>query len=284
MLPDRARIAVVSPSSAFDPSRLTAGLAVLRDWGYRPTCLPYVGTTFRYLAGDDASRRDDLVAGLAGDWDAVWMVRGGYGLARLLRDFPWDRVGRAPFVGFSDGTAFLNPLADRGLRAIHGPVLTSLADHVDEGSRAHLRALLKGDALPPLPGRVLREGTAAGPLAGGNLCVLASLCGTPWQLRGAGRIVVIEEVGEAPYRIDRLLRQVIDAGCLDGAAGFALGAFHGCEAPPGAPWSALDVVIDALAPFGVPVLAELPIGHGRENYAFEVGAPGRIEGDRLVLG
>jgi muramoyltetrapeptide carboxypeptidase len=162
-------------------------------------------------------------------------------------------------------------------------VLHSLADHCDDASRAHLRALLAGEPLAPLQGRVLRSGTAEGPLIGGNLCVLASLCGTPWRLRAKASIVVLEEINEVPYKVDRLLTQLRDSGCLDGAVGVALGTFLGADAPPGATWTVLDVIDEILAPLGVPVLAGLPIGHGPANHAFRMGRPARIEGDRLVL-
>ncbi len=283
MLPAGARIAVVSPSGNFDPERLEAGLAVLRAWGYSPELLPGVGRRHRYLAGTDNERLGDLVRALRGGWDAVWAVRGGYGLNRLLSRLPWEELSYAPFLGFSDATGLLNALAGRGRPAVHAPVLTHLGDIADEPSREHLRALLAGEPVAPLHGRRLRGGSAEGPLVGGNLCVLASLCGTPWQLRGHACIVVLEEVGEAPYKVDRLLTQLIDAGCLDGVAGVALGSFLGAEPPEDADWTTLEVLDELLAPLKVPVLAELPIGHGPANRAFRVGGWARLQGDRLEL-
>lgn len=279
-----ARIAVVAPSGAFEPVRLERGLEVLRGWGYAPEVLPGAGSRYRYLAGADAVRARDLDRALfGGDYDAVWMVRGGYGLARLLAGLDWSRLRPIPFFGFSDGTALLNQLPDRGGIAVHAPVVTSLGDVVDDPSREHVRALLAGEDPAPLPGLSLRPGRASGRLVGGNLCVLASLCGTPWQLRSSGAIVVLEDVGETPYKVDRLARQLVDSGCLDNAAGFALGSFLGADAPAGADWSVLDVLHDVLAPFGVPVLANLPIGHGAQNFAFPLETA-RIVGDALVLG
>lgn len=283
MLPAGARIAVVSPSGNFDPDRLEAGLSVVRGWGYRPELLPGVGRRHRYLAGTDPVRLADLTAALRGGYDAVWMVRGGYGLNRLMGGLPWDELGGTPFLGFSDATGLLNALAARGRPAIHAPVLHSLAAHSDEPSRDHLRALLAGEPLPPLRGTVVRSGFAEGPLVGGNLCVLASLCGTPWQLRAHACVVVLEEINEVPYKVDRLLTQLVEAGCFDGVAGFALGTFLGAEAPDGADWTVIDVLRDLLAPFDVPILAGLPIGHGPANRAFHVGAAAQIVGDVLEL-
>ncbi len=256
---------------------------MIRDWGYRPELLPGAGRHHRYLAGTDAVRLADLERAFQGGWDAVWAARGGYGIARLLGQLRWDELAPVPFLGFSDGTGLLNALAARGRPAVHAPVLHSLADLCDDASRAHLRALLAGESPAPMHGQVLRPGTAEGPLVGGNLCVLASLCGTPWQLRGRACIVVLEEVNEAPYKIDRLLTQLIDAGCLDGVAGIAIGSLLGAEPPEGADWTMYDVLTDLLAPLGVPVLVGLPIGHGARNHAFRVGAPARIVGARLEV-
>ncbi|MFZ5480273.1 MAG: S66 peptidase family protein [Myxococcota bacterium] len=283
MLNPGARIAVVSPSGIFDPARLAQGMALLEAWGYRPTALPGVGKTFRYLAGDDPTRLRDLVAALTGDWDAAWVARGGFGLTRLLPALPLEDV-RVPLIGFSDATALLVPMQARGLPGVHGPVLHSLADHCDDASRAHLRALLAGEPLSPMQGRMLRHGVAEGPLVGGNLCMLASACGTPWRLRAKGAIVVLEDVAEPAYKVDRMLTQLVQSDALDGVAGFALGTFLGAAAPEGADWSVLDVIEEKLAPFGVPVIADLPIGHGKENWAWRVGGEARIERGKLVLG
>lgn len=280
MLPPGARIAVVAPSGVYDPARLDRGLDLLRAWGYHPEPMPGLGRTFRYLAGEDEVRLEDLVAAFSGGADAVWMARGGYGIGRLLRRLPFDDLRPVPFLGFSDGTALLNPLHDRGLPAVHAPVLHSLADHCDAESRERLRRLLAGDAVGPLRGEALIPGDADGDLVGGNLCVLASLCGTPWQLRGAGRIVLLEEVGEVPYRVDRMLTQLVEAGCLDGVRGIALGEFLGAAPPPGARWTLRDVLLDRLAPLGVPVVAGLPVGHGPANHAFRLG-PARLHVDLL---
>ena len=284
MLPVGARIAVISPSGNFDPARLEAGLAILRAWGYAPELLPGVGRAHRYLAGTDDERLADLARALRGGWDAVWAVRGGYGMNRLLGRLPWEDLGSSPFLGFSDGTGLLNALAARGRPAVHAPVLTHLGDIADAASREHLRALLAGEPLAPLVGTRVCRGSAEGPLVGGNLCVLASLCGTPWQIRAHGCIVLLEEVGETPYKVDRLVTQLLDAGCFDGAVGVALGSFLGGEPPEGADWTLLDVLEERLAPLGIPVIANLPVGHGPANRAFVVGGEGRIVGNQLLLG
>lgn len=282
MLPPGARIAVVAPSGVFEPARVERGMAWLRDQGFTPEPMPGMYAHHRYLAGDDVTRRADLVHALCGDFDAVWMARGGYGLARLLPRLPFGAMKKIPFFGFSDGTALLNPLVERGLPAVHAPVLNALCDHNDEASREHLARLLHG-ACPPLAGTPLLPGRAEAPLVGGNLCVLASLCGTPWQLVGRGRIVLLEDVGESPYKLDRLLTQLLQSGALEGCAGIALGEFVGAHPPADADWGVLDVFEELLAPLGVPVLAGLAVGHGSRNLALPFGRA-RIDGEWLRVG
>lgn len=282
MLRPGARIAVVSSSGNFDPALLDAGVNIARSWGYELDLLPGVGRRHRYLAGTDQERLRDLSRALRGGWDAVWLARGGYGINRLLPSLPWDELAGVPMIGFSDATGLLNALAARGHPAVHGPVLHSLA-RSDAASQERLRVLLQGEPAAALVGTPIRRGDAQGPLVGGNLCVLASLCGTPWQLRGHACIVVLEEINEVPYKVDRLVTQLIDAGCLDGVAGVALGSFLGAPVPEGEPWTMEEVLHDLLAPLGVPVLAGLPIGHGAHNHAFRLGTAARIRGNTLEL-
>ena len=255
----------------------------LRGWGYALELLPGVGRTHRYLAGTDAERRSDLHRAFSGEFDAVWAARGGYGVARLLADLPWRDLAPVPLIGFSDLTVLLNQVAARGAPAIHGPVLHSLS-RSDPASQEHLRRLMAGEPVEAFEGIPLVPGDASGALVGGNLCVLASACGTRWQLRTHACILLLEEINEVPYKVDRLITQLYDSGCLDGVAGVALGTFLGCDAPSDADWSIHDVLRDLLEPLGVPVLAHLPVGHGSQNRAFRVGAPARIVGNRLEIG
>src|SRR5690606_25968521 len=214
---------------------------------------------------------------------AVWLARGGSGLTQLLGEVPWERVAPRPVLGFSDGVALAAGLWGRTEAIpIHAPVLHSLPI-TDAASTAHLFALLAGEATEPLSGVTLIPGAATGPLLGGNLCVLAALCGTPHQLHADGAILVLEDIGAAPYRLERALHQLIAAGVLDGVAGVALGTFVGCEPPPGAAWTLHDVFVEHLAPLGVPVIADLPIGHGEANRAFVWGATARIEDGTLSV-
>jgi muramoyltetrapeptide carboxypeptidase len=131
-------------------------------------------------------------------------------------------------------------------------------------------------------GRSLCGGEAFGPLVGGNLCTFASLAGTPHALRAPGAVLLLEEVGERPYRVDRLLNQLLRSGALEGVRAVVLGGFVGCAEPGEPGWSAEQVAAEGLAELGVPVLAGLPVGHGAENHAFPWGVDARLVGSELI--
>lgn len=272
-----APIAVVAPCGIYDEARLQAGLDLLREAGHNPVLFPDALQPWRYLAGTDDHRVAQLVEALTGpDWAAVWIARGGYGLTRILERIPFQELPWRPVLGFSDVTSLLSALHAQGRGpAIHAPVVHSLPK-TDEGSIAHLLDLLDGRPLAPLLGVPWVEGEAEGWLCGGNLCLLAATCGTAWQLDASGAILVLEEIGEAPYRVDRMLRQLVQAGVFDGVRGVAVGEMVGCEPRPDADYTLRDVVLDHVQPLGIPVLGDLPIGHGARNHAFPWGARGRM--------
>jgi len=279
-------VGVFAPSGNFAPQRLEAGLALIRSWGLEPVLAPGLGRRARYLAGAADLRLADMLWALGEpELDAAWMARGGFGLTRLLHRVPWSRLPRRPVIGFSDASALFAGLwAHRVGLPIHGPVLQSLADLADEGSQRALRELLLGSAPVRWSGRSLHPGDAEGPLVGGNLCTLASLAGTPSALRPEGCIVLLEEVGERPYRVDRLLTQLLRSGGLDGVAGLVLGELLDCQESGRPEWSSEAIAGEILAELGVPVLAGIPVGHGPVNRAFPWGVEARIEGDALAWG
>ncbi|MCP4808927.1 MAG: LD-carboxypeptidase [Proteobacteria bacterium] len=272
MLQPGARVGVFAPSGAFDPTRLAAGMALASSWGLELVESPNLRARHRYLAGTDEQRLADLEWALGSpELDACWMARGGYGITRLLDRVDWDRVADRPMIGFSDGTALLVALRQRaGVAGVHGPVLHSLADLTSGPSRAALRDLLLGGTSP----RVGGEGDPPdGPLVGGNLCVLADLCGTPDQLDARGCVLLLEEIGEPAYKLDRMLRHLRRAGVFDGTVGVVLGQLTSCHAPEGADYTAEDVVLELLGELGVPLVRDAKVGHGRLNRAFVFGAP-----------
>jgi muramoyltetrapeptide carboxypeptidase len=303
MLPPNACVYVCAPSSPFDAARLQAATETLRSWGYTVEKSPHLHARTGHTAGTADQRLADLAHGLsAPGFDAVWFARGGFGLSHLLPDLPWDAIaGDRPVMGFSDATGLLNACADRqlrGLRAplpIHGPVLQNLAPFdlrasanavvtADAETRSAVRALLEtGRALPwslePLTSGV---DPVTGPVVGGNLAVLASLCGTPFALRAESRVVVLEEVGEAPYRVDRLWTQLVQAGSFDGVLAVVLGEFLDCKSPDGDPYAVRSLLAARAGALGVPVWCGAPVGHGSRNLPWIVGATATVADGRLV--
>jgi muramoyltetrapeptide carboxypeptidase len=237
-----------------------------------------------FLAGSDASRAAALVEAVCDpDAKAVFLGRGGHGLLRivarlapaLLADHP------KPVVGFSDGTILLALAARAGVASVHGPVVTQLG-RLPDADQAALFALLESpEPRTLLDGLVaLRPGCAEGPLLGGNLEVFSRLLGTPYLPDLDGAILFLEEVGERPYRIDRLLTHLELAGVWDRVAGVVVGDLVGCEEPADsrvASPTAEAVVKERLGRLGVPVALGAAIGHGGRNRALPYGVRVRLD-------
>jgi muramoyltetrapeptide carboxypeptidase len=267
------RIGVAAPAGPFDREKFEAGLNVLRRWGLVPVLGRHVAARKGFLAGEDRERAADLGAFLGDpELKALICARGGYGCLRLLPLMEEIGLnGQAKWlIGFSDVTALhLYLHARAGWVSLHGPMVTTLAK-ADEASREHLWSLLSGTVAIPLRYALdegLVPGVAEGRMIGGNLATLCHLLGTPYQPDFNGCLLFLEEVGEAPYRVDRMLTQMALAGCFDGLAGVVLGQFSGCGS-----WEEIrDIAIERLAPYGMPMAAGLAAGHGARNLALPLG-------------
>ena len=275
-------IAVVAPCSIYDEERLRRGMGIAAARGYRLEPLPGLLDPHFYLAAHDDVRAEQLQRALTSpDYGAVWVARGGCGMTRILDRLDFDAMDPdRPVIGFSDVTALLTTLhARRGGPIIHGPVVHSLPV-TDDDSLDHLFAMLAGQKSASIQGERWLGGEAEGWLAGGNLCLLAATAGTGWQLRADGAILVLEEVGEAAFRIDRMLQQLESAGVFEGVRGVALGELYKCTTAEG--WTLRDLLMERFERLRSPVLGDLPIGHGARNRAFPIGAPARIIHDTLT--
>ena len=309
---------LVAASSALEGlERLQKGIAVLEGWGLAVEAHPAPLRRWGYLAGADLERRGDLLASspdrsaLAGagaeagaeagtgaapaagaDQAALLAcIRGGWGAARLLE----QPLALPPswLLGFSDVTSLLWAQRARGLGgAIHGPLVTSLATE-PEWSCQRLRDLLFGHPLADLQGIGWCGGSATGPLLAGNLTVATHLLGTRHLPNLQGAILILEDVGEAPYRLDRLLTHWRLCGALQQLAGIGLGRFTACDDPDGEPgdgsgeparrFTAEQVLRDRTADLGIPVVAGLPVGHEPGNAALPLGVRARLDGQRGLL-
>lgn len=280
------RVLLVSPSGPTRPDRVARGVELLTGWGLRPVPAPNAYARHGYLAGDDALRAADLNAAFADpEIRGVLCTRGGYGAQRVVDALDMSAVRRDPKVvaGFSDITALQLALW-RGARlaTVHGPGAAWLDERTPAASAESLRVALMSTepvvvhrSLTEETAPVLVPGTATGRLIGGNLCLLVSSLGTPDMPDLAGAILLVEEVGEPPYKVDRMLTHLRRAGVLAGLAGVAVGQFTDCADD----WAigVAEVIAERLGDLGVPVLGGLPIGHGVGQLTVPVGVPARMD-------
>lgn len=285
MLRPHASIAVIAPAGVPEIADLETGMRLLRDWGFHLIEGAHARARHRYQAGSVAERAADLVWGLtAPGIDAVWLARGGYGCVQCLPSLPEELPRDRLVIGCSDATALLAALASRGhTRLVHGPMVEGLVARADEPTRVWIHDLLKGCTLPSLKVQLVRGPTepVSGPLVGGNLTVLASLAGTPYALRSADAIVVLEDVGEALYRLDRCVMQLRLSGALRNAKAIVLGEFIRCHAPREASYTLTEVLLDLLEPLGIPLFATAEIGHGERNLAWHYGGAATLRDGAL---
>jgi muramoyltetrapeptide carboxypeptidase len=264
------RLAIVAPASPFNVQEFEAGLAEVRALGFEPSYDDSIFQRLGYVAGSAALRasafvrawQDPLIAGLIA-------VRGGYGSVQTLPHLDRALLQRTPkvFIGYSDLTSVLTYLTLHcGITSFHGPTLTG---RLDRGEQAYDRdSLLRavGDVIPL--GEVssegmlaVRPGEAAGMLVGGTLTQIAASLGTPYAFSPpVGAVVFLEDVGERPYRLDRMLTQLALAGVFARASGIVFGEMPGCDEPGGG-LTARSVIADLLRDFPGPVIVGLPSGH-----------------------
>jgi muramoyltetrapeptide carboxypeptidase len=266
-------IGVVAPSSGIRDSRLEAGIASLRNRGYAVRTADHVYDQFGYLAGLDAARGADFTRMFADpSIHAVLCGRGGYGAVRMLDHIDWSVVAAnaKPFIGYSDITT-LHLAIERHAPMVtfHGPVLTTLGEALSDAAERSFWGLLERPEpfgqydLTDSPVTALVPGRASGRLAGGCLALLAASVGTPESPEFSDRIVVIEDIAERAYRVDRMLMQLLRAGRLQQAAGFVIGTVTGWdEKESNLPPITLDTVWrDYIVPLGKPAVTGFPFGH-----------------------
>ncbi|MFG3281961.1 LD-carboxypeptidase [Streptomyces sp. NPDC048111] len=284
-----ARIAVVAPSGPVVEERLRRGLDVLRGWGLDPVATGQVTDRhprFGYLAGEDDKRaRDFQEAWCDPTVDAVMCARGGYGAQRMVDLLDWNALRAARpkvLIGFSDITALHEAFAVRlGLVTLHGPMTSALTFLDDAAAQESLRTTLFEPEAAMTLGRPgagpLVGGRARGVTLGGCLSLLAAGLATPHaRPRAAGGLLLIEDIGEEDYRLDRAVTQLLRAGWLDGVAGVALGSWKDCG-----PYDrrVRPVLRDRLAPLGVPVVENLGFGHCDTALTMPLGVPAVLDAE-----
>ncbi len=275
--------AVATSSYVVDDKPILESLEILKSWGLKP--LPYKRKDrhWGYLASDDATRYAELHP--RKPVDLIAFERGGWGAARLLeRPQKWKPGW---MLGFSDVTSILLSRLSAGFDGcIHGPLLSSLA--TEPGwSQERLRKVLFGEKIPDIGGETWCNGEVKGPLIVANLTVASHLLGSKHIPDLNGAILVLEDVGEAPYRIDRMLTQWRLAGALHKIAGLAFGNFKDCETEevegPDKSFTIKDILKERSSDLDIPVLAGLPIGHCYGNAALPLGRIAKLDGTKGIL-
>lgn len=295
-----ATVALIAPAGPFTEEKLANARRNFEMLGFRVKEGKSLFARNGYLAGTDDQRLADLHWAFGDPGvDAVWCIRGGYGCTRLLPkvDFELIRNNPKPFIGYSDVTALhLSILKKTGLVTFHGPVAAS--DFPDD-TLQHFRATLFDPIVPyditvpvateQLPGEeyrpyIITPGKAEGRLVGGNLSLLAAMAGTPYFPSFRKKLVFIEDVGEQPYRIDRMLTQLLQASDLREAAGIALGVFFDCKPKPDSPSLSLEETLrDRLGNLGIPVVYGIPFGHVPHQATFPYGIEAALDTEKGAL-
>ena len=284
-----ARVALVAPSGILrDPAHVERAEENARSLGWVPVLGKSVSSAHAYFAGTDEERVRDLNTAIHDDAiDGIWCVRGGYGAMRLLRSIDYGALAAnpRPVIGFSDITALHSAIwRECGIVSFHGPTARG---ELTEFSRDHLvRAVVEGkDSCGSTPdGRVLCPGRARGRLAGGNLALIVALMGTPWEVDFDGAILVIEDIDEAVYRVDRMMQQLLLSGALERCAGLVAGDFKLPEnEAPTDNRTVDDVFAEVAEAAGIPCFSGAPIGHIEDQWTIPLGAEAEMDTDDCSL-
>ncbi|MCY0874953.1 MAG: LD-carboxypeptidase [Firmicutes bacterium] len=290
--PERLRpgdtIGIIAPASPTSRDELARALAIFSTFGYPVRLGRSVHEHVGYLSGSDAVRAYDIHT-MFGDDEvkAIVCLRGGYGTLRLLNLLDYSFIARHPkiFVGYSDITALHVAFSQRAnLLTFHGPMVANLAARQPDMQSWHILFDLLSDpaTFPTYSGDTPRsgdgacsftihEGSAQGALTGGNLSLLVSTLGTPYEVDTRDKILLIEDVDEQPYRIDRMLTQLLHAGKLHAARGILCTDFKRSETSPQQGWRIADVLSDRLSSVPIPAFYGLPVGHCFPNFTLPIG-------------
>jgi muramoyltetrapeptide carboxypeptidase len=286
-LPRGGTIAVAAPASAVDLELVEAAAKRWRESGFTVVYRDDLGARDRYLAGADARRADELREHWADPRvDAILCARGGYGCHRIMDrlDAAAARAAAKSLTGYSDITTLLLwQQRCAGLLGFHGPMFERGADISDAEFGAMVETLTGTERLP-----VEREGSdgsgaaVEGPLVGGSLTLIAASLGTAWAIDARDAILLLEDTGERPFRVDRMLQQLRHAGVLEGVVGVGLGHFDRCDESDGFIRSE-QILREWLDAARVPWVSGLPFGHGAPNLVWPFGVRARLDGARATL-
>ena len=279
-------VAIVAPAGTVEQKdEFNSSVAAIERMGFRVRYEDNIFQSIRYLAGDDHARAERLMLAFEDDTiKAIVGLRGGYGCSRLIPHLKLDRLQNNPklFTGFSDLTT-LHLLFGRnfGWITIHGPMAVKPGiGNISFEEESHLLSLWTDPEYKPIlkfpQMETWNPGRNEGRLVGGCLSTIVTSIGTPYEIDTDGAILFLEDVGEPPYRLDRMITHLDLAGKLQSLAGILLGTFHDCE-PAQGNYSSSDVLREILQPVQIPILANFPAGHGSGNWTIPLGVRVRID-------
>lgn len=284
---------IVTPSSCVDIEHIQLAQQHLQAQGHQVTLAAHVAAQYRYLAGTVEQRIADLKqACLHPDIDAIWCGRGGVGAAQLL-PYLDDWILNKPLIGYSDSTVLLNEIARRGGQALHGPVFQEIAvkNLADQTLSSDALAVVQQLQQPAIDMTMSFDAvnTSAkqnpavqGQVLGGNLTVLCSLQGTDYALQlKQPSILLIEDVGEAYYRLERCLTQLLQSTDTSQLKAVVMGDFYQCP-QKNVPQSLAEIFAEHLDPLNIPLYQCSSFGHGLSNQPFWVGQTAQIQNSKLM--
>jgi len=282
-----ARVGVVAPAGCIERKSLDAGVVAIRAAGFEVELSPNIFANNGYLAGRAEDRAKDLLDFFRRrEIDAIFCARGGFGSVQMLPHLNRE-IGGHPkiFLGYSDVTILLNWLRQFcGMVTFHAPMVAmDLARGLSAASKAHFWSLLMGEmsGWKIGLGEVIRQGKVESELIGGCLSMVVTTLGTPYEIDTRGKLLFLEDVGEKPYRVERMLTHLKMAGKLNDVAGVLFGDFTDCESD--GPRGIREVIIDMFHDVPYPVVMGMRAGHGPENFALPLGIKMRLDGNSANL-
>ncbi|MFO8163156.1 MAG: S66 peptidase family protein [Thermodesulfobacteriota bacterium] len=282
LLPNQS-VGIIAPASPVQESEISKGLQLLESFPLKIKQGKHLFDHLNYLAGSDYDRVSDLHEMFSNpEVVAIFCARGGYGSARLLEKIDFDLIQKNPkiMVGFSDLTALLLAIyKETGLITIHGPTLSDLPKGINWEHLSRLIATLYKPQVYFKQGKEMHKGTAKGILLGGNLSTICALLDTPFLPSFENAILFLEEKGESPYRLDRMLTQLLLSGRLNALSALIIGQIENC----GEQNIICRLLSERLGGLKMPVVKGLPVGHGNENISLPLGLPAVLDTERMLL-
>lgn len=281
-------ITIVAPSGAVEPAYVDGAAEVLRSWGHQVRVAEHAKGKCDRFSGCDEERIADLQGAIDDDWtDVILCARGGYGLVRII-----DKIDFTPLlkhfkliVGFSDITAIHNALSLLGLKSLHAPMAKHIALEPDSPAIQQLKDVLDGKNASyrvPFTEREYLPQNVEGVLAGGNLSIIYALRGTPFDLNYDGKLLLIEDVGERLYHIDRMMQNLRLGGVFGRIKGLIVGQFTDTDEDTTFPGGAYGIIAKAIEGYNLPVVWDFPAGHiDNNNMPLMLGAKYRLNADTL---